>query len=292
MVAPPTLASREADVTWNPRHVKLRSEWDGHEEDLVFVRQAGNGVPVLLLHCGWGYGVHAFDAIAAELAPRGFRCIAPDRTGYGRSSALDRLPIDFHRRAARETLALLDALCLRETILWGHSDGAVIAAWLAIQHPDRFPAVVLESFHFWAGKAASRTFFEAAARGGHELGERTRAALEADHGARWSDVVAMNGRVWIQLGETAPSSHADLYGGELGRIRAATLLLQGSGDPRTEVGEIDAAHGSIAGSRLVVVDGKHAPHSEPAAWAQAGQTVLAFLQRAADRFHDQRAHRP
>lgn len=256
------------------------SAW-GHEGEKIFVRQQGRGVPILLLHGGWGYGVHSFDTVASELSVGGFHCIAPDRSGYGRSTSLERLPLDFHRRAAREMGFLLDALGIGQALLWGHSDGAVIAAWMAIQEPKRFPAVILESFHLWSQKLSSRLFFETTSQGGHTLPERTKVSLETDHGDGWSDVVAKNGRVWVELGEGATGPHADLYGGGLGQIKAKTLLLYGSGDPRMEPREVEAAQRGVAGSELVVVEGRHVPHAEPQAWTKARQRILSFLGESA-----------
>lgn len=267
----------ESSFAWRTSTVKVPSSWPRHTEDTLFVRRYGQGTPILLLHGGWGYEIHSFDAVAADLSSRGFECIAPDRTGYGRSSSLDVQPNDFHQRAAREMRTLLDSLRIQRPILWGHSDGAVIAAWMLLQEPNRFPAAVLESFHFWAQKASSRTFFETAARGGGSFGERTRTTLQADHGPRWSTLVAMNGDVWVRLGTEAPSADSDLFDGRTREIATKVLFLQGKSDPRTEAGEIDAARGSIAGSELVLVEGKHVPHGERATWAEARERVLSFL---------------
>lgn len=251
----------------------------------LHVRRLGNGVPILLLHGGWGYGIHSFDNVATDLATIGFECIAPDRTGYGRSTPLATQPLDFHQRAAREMRALLDALQIERPILWGHSDGAVIAAWMAIQDPQRFPALVLESFHFWAQKASSRAFFETVARGGAGLGERTRSILREDHGERWSGVVAMNGEVWVRLGTRARSPHTDLFEGRFPEIRAQTLFLQGSRDPRTEPGEIEAAHRSLASAELLTVEAKHVPHGEPTAWTLSRPHIATFLTKGNPHAH-------
>jgi pimeloyl-ACP methyl ester carboxylesterase len=61
----------------------------------------------------------------------------PDRSGYGQSAAIDALPSDFHRRAADETRAVIEGLGLERPVLWGHSDGAIIALLLARARPGR-----------------------------------------------------------------------------------------------------------------------------------------------------------
>src|SRR5213593_1819509 len=92
----------------------------------IHYRDVGKGPPIVILHGGWGYDAYPFDRQLGALAPR-FRIVIPDRTGYGGSEPLDTLPIDFHQRAADETRAVMAALDLDRPILWGHSDGAIIA---------------------------------------------------------------------------------------------------------------------------------------------------------------------
>src|SRR5512145_537010 len=97
----------------------------GRSPATIHVREAGAGPAVMILHGGWGYEGYPFDAAIGALAPR-HRVIAPDRVGYGRSDAIAELPHGFHRGMAEETLAVMDALGVREAALWGHSDGAVV----------------------------------------------------------------------------------------------------------------------------------------------------------------------
>src|SRR5712675_1759405 len=108
----------------------------------LYYRDAGAGVPFLFLHGGWGYEVYPFDRAIAALSGE-FRILIPDRSGYGKSTPITKLPLDFHRRAALETARFLDALNVERAVLWGHSDGAVIAALLALEEPSRFPGVIL-----------------------------------------------------------------------------------------------------------------------------------------------------
>jgi haloalkane dehalogenase len=93
----------------------------------IYYREAGAGIPLVFLHGGWGYEVYPFDRAIEALRGR-FRILIPDRSGYGRSTPLTKLPADFHRRAAIEMARFLDALKIERAVLWGHSDGAVIAS--------------------------------------------------------------------------------------------------------------------------------------------------------------------
>ena len=112
------------------------------------------------MHGGWGYGLNPFNRQQEKLHDE-FRVICPDRSGYGRSTRLNSgFSINFHYRAAAETLSLLDALGIERAFFWGHSDGAVIAAIIGFTAPERVRGLILEAFHYYRMKPSSREFFE------------------------------------------------------------------------------------------------------------------------------------
>src|SRR2546430_2611572 len=113
----------------------------------LFYREYGQGSPLLFLHGGWGYGFYPLDVQIEQMQSQ-FRILIPDRTGYGNSERLTSFPLGFHEHAAEEMRQFLDALGIRDCFLWGHSDGAVTAARMALSQPERFPAVILEAIHY------------------------------------------------------------------------------------------------------------------------------------------------
>lgn len=275
---------------WRSRFVDLAASPLAGGSARIHVREAGPEAappkrpPVVLLHAGWGHGAYPFDAQADALGREGFRCLAPDRSGHGRSAPpLDGLPRGFHAHAAAETRLLLDALGVERALLWGHSDGAVIAALLALDDPARFPGIVMEAAHLWKRKPASRAFFEAAAREPERLATpRLAAALAADHGARWPDVLRAHGRAWLRLAEEAASDQGDFFEGRLGGLRARVLLLHGARDLRTEPGELDALAAQVPGVEMALLaQAGHAPHAERASAADATARAVGFLRRVA-----------
>ena len=53
---------------------------------------------------------------------------------------------------AEETLLVMDALGIGLAALWGHSDGAVMAAWVGFLAPTRVLALVLEALQLDRGQ--------------------------------------------------------------------------------------------------------------------------------------------
>jgi pimeloyl-ACP methyl ester carboxylesterase len=231
-----------------------------------------------MLHGGWGYQAYPFDEAFDALAPQ-HRVVAPDRVGYGGSDRLRELPAGFHPLMAEETMRVLDALGIERAALWGHSDGAVIAAWAAILHPERIGALVLEALHFFAAKTSSIPFFEMAIEAPHRFGPAVVNALERDHGEGWRTVIAAGGRAWLDIIGRGRERGGDLFDGRLGEVRAPTLLLHGRRDPRTEPGEIEAAVAALtpAGARCELLDAGHSPHTSAAAATRCVELASAFL---------------
>ena len=99
----------------------------------------GHGEPLLLIHGGWGLSINGFHYQEKTLA-HDYRLIIPDRRGYGQSTHVVGFDADFHWQHADDLLKLLDELKIDRVRVWGHSDGAVIGAIMAILAPDRVRA--------------------------------------------------------------------------------------------------------------------------------------------------------
>ena len=243
----------------------------------IHYRETGSGPALVFLHSGWGHDLMPFDAqVPAFAAER--RIIVPHRTGYGASARVERLDLHFHQQAAQETAALLEALAIPRAVLWGHSDGAVIAAICALQRPELCEAVVLEAFHTNFAKPSNQPFFETGLRNPEEFGARAAAALEAEHGADWREVIRRFSAAWIELAKHAHEPEEFFYGARLAELRVPALLLYGERDPRMEPGEIEQARAALPAARCAVIPGAgHTPHAEPAAAAEVSRVVREFL---------------
>ena len=242
----------------------------------IYYREAGAGFPLLILHGGWGYEVYPFDRAIEALSGR-FRILIPDRSGYGRSTPISKLPVDFHQRAAAETIRFLDALNIQRAVLWGHSDGAVIAALLGLTAPQRFAALILEAFHYTKAKAGSVDFFRSMIAEPEIVGRRAMSALARDHGPQWREVLARNATAWLDI---VQSPAGDLYDGRLPELQVPALFIQGSLDPRTEPGDLEAIRRDLPQATLRIIENAgHSPHSEPASADECVRIVKEFLSR-------------
>jgi pimeloyl-ACP methyl ester carboxylesterase len=240
-------------------------------------RDAGAGPPIVFLHGGWGYEIYPLDRQIEALTSQ-FRIVIPDRSGYGGSGSVETLPADFHHRAVAETRSFVHALGLDRPILWGHSDGAIIALLFALAAPDRITGVVAEATHYFKRKPASRAFFETMMENPTSLGAGVIASLERDHGERWRHVLELNARAWLQIADEAASDHEDLYGGRLHELPVPLLVVHGARDPRTEPGELDALRAALGPlPQFAILDaGGHSPHSERATADDVTRLVQAF----------------
>jgi pimeloyl-ACP methyl ester carboxylesterase len=240
----------------------------------IHYRDVGSGRTVVFLHGGWGYRVYPVNGQTKEFENQ-VRFIIPDRSGYGRSTRLSgEMPIDFHQRAADETLLVLDELGIKRATFWGHSDGAVIAAMIGLSAPQRCERLILEAFHFCRSKPSSRSFFMKFATHPEELNEKVQKLLIADHGeAQWSEVVQRNCSAWLELAAKSNRSlddlRDDLYDGRLSQLTVPVTFIHGRGDPRTEPEEIERACEAVKDAELRFIEvGRHSPHSEEESWRE------------------------
>lgn len=243
-----------------------------YAQQLHYRDVGGGDPPVVVLHGGWGYAFYPFDDAIAGIARR---FVIPDRSGYGKSPHRSDLPPGFHAAYADETLALLDTLGIDRCVLWGHSDGAVIAIHCALRDPGRCAGIVVEALHLEREKPRSRAFFTRMANDPDAFGERVTSRLAAELGESWRDIIRADGRAWLDI---AATPELDLFDGRLRELSVPTLALHGTADPRTEPGELDRLRREVPHAEVHMIEGaQHAPHCERAHAATCTAIVARWL---------------
>jgi pimeloyl-ACP methyl ester carboxylesterase len=113
------------------------------ERHTTFYLAAGpeDGPLVIFVH-GWPELAISWRHQLPALAALGFRTIAPDMRGYGRSTVYSEPTAYAQEPIVHDMLELLDALGREKAVWVGHDWGSPVVWNLASHHPDRCQAVV------------------------------------------------------------------------------------------------------------------------------------------------------
>lgn len=116
-----------------------------------------NGQTVVLLH-GGNYFAKAWEGTIEALRDAGFRVVAVDQIGYGRSSKpIIPYSLDMH---AGNTKRILDHLGIERAAMVGHSYGGMLASRFALLYPEHTSHVALVNAIGLADSRAGRGWSE------------------------------------------------------------------------------------------------------------------------------------
>lgn len=107
----------------------------------LMITEEGEGPLVVLLH-GFPEAAHSWRHQIRALADAGYRVVAPEQRGYGRSSHPARLDAYSIMHLVADVTGLIRALEAPDAVVVGHDWGATVAWNVALMRPDLVRGVV------------------------------------------------------------------------------------------------------------------------------------------------------
>ena len=264
---------------------------DGTE---IFYKDWGTGQPVVFSH-GWPLSADAWEDQMFFLASRGYRCIAHDRRGHGRSSQ------PWHGNDmdtyADDLAALVEALDLTNAVHVGHSTGGgEVARYLGRHGTKRVAKAVLIS-------AIPPLMLKTATNPGGlpiDVFDQLRASVQADRSQFWKDLSGpfyganrpgakvsqgLRDSFWaqgMQAGFNAAYDCIKVFSEtdqteDLKRIDVPTLIMHGDDDQIVPIGAAAMQSSKIVKNATLKVY-KGAPHGMPSTLKdQINTDLLSFI---------------
>jgi len=270
---------------------------DASRVDLHVEDSGGDGRPVVLIH-GWPLSAESWKAQVGPLRSAGYRVIAYDRRGFGRS-AKPSGGFDYDTLAA-DLAGILDDLDLRDATLVGFSmGGGEVARYIAKYGEERLHSVVFAAaIPPYLLKTDDNPDGPLTKEKAKEMEDGLKAGREKFFDQFTKQFFTANGELKVtetqrqdavamclQSDQAAALGCMKSFGAtdfreDLEKVSVLTLVLHGDADGIVPFdGSGKRTHAAIAGSELVVLAG--APHGCNVSHADAfNKALLGFLKQA------------
>lgn len=257
-----------------------------HAPELAYVELNPEGQDTLVFIHGLGSYLKFWRYQLDTFAARGYRVIAVDLPGYGKSDKPAAFPYTTEAMAD-VVYELVQKLGVRQPILVGHSMGGQTALSYALRHPEALRALVLtspagfESFSprekLWFKRAFSRTLIKSASESSiwgsvrQANFEHWRPELDwlIEERVRVAKSPEFDAYAYANVRTVDGLTHDDFVRDSLGSIRVPTLILYGSHD---RLIPNPFLHGGWA-SDIMSYGHEHIPGSQLAELPGCGHTI-------------------
>ena len=249
----------------------------------IHVLAKGNGVPIILIH-GFTSNLYTWRFNVDDLA-KNFSVYALDLPGFGYSAKPDKGEFDYSIEGYADFIvSFMDAMGIRKAVLVGNSMGGGVALKTCLKYPDRVDKIVLidsmgypsEGGHFLVFQLMRypvigevlmslnyRPVVESSMKGG----------VYYDNSFVTDDIVDSFFNVYkTENADKTPlwvmrsfSEKFPFEEGDIGKIKAPTLILWGAEDTLISSKAADLFAHDIADSKAIVFpEAGHLPHEEKA----------------------------
>lgn len=198
-----------------------------------------------------------------------------DRRGYGQSNpfADEEREINYLEAEANVLTALLEALEIKEAILFGHSDGGSIALITAGKYPQQIRAMIVEGAHIFVEDVTLAGIRQAVET--YQTAD-LKSRLTKYHGDKTERVFRAWTKTWLR--EDFRSWNIEHF---LPAIQCPVLVMQGEKDEYGTLRQVEGITSQVSGPawQFVVPEAGHTPHKEaaPETLAQAADFIRRCL---------------
>lgn len=230
----------------------------------VHYREWGAGSDYMVILHGWGADSSHYEALGPLLANGGLHVIVPDLPGWGQTPAPETSwSVSDYRKWVAE---FLQALAIKEFVLFGHSFGGRVAIKYTVEHPYQLRALILCAA---AGikpttQSTKRKILAAAAKIGKPVFRapilRSVAPFAKKflyHLAGSYDYLKAHGTMKTTMTHVVQEDLAPF----LPQVKRPTLLLWGNEDRSTPLSDAKLMASRIPRAKLEVFEGQ--PHNLP-----------------------------
>ncbi len=238
-------------AAWKEGALKLEgaeTTWKlGGHHTLRYVEFNPEGARTVLFLHGLGSNLKFWRYQLDAFAAKGFRVIAIDQLGFGKSDKPAQFPYSMDAQAD-VVVEVLEKLAIPRAVVIGHSMGGEVALTLAIRFPEKVEALVLtspagfEKFSprekKWFEKVFSSTFVKSTPEYGVWGGIRYNNFMQwkpefewlIEERVRLAKTEEFDAYAYAQVRAVDGLTHNDFVRDSLGQVKAKTLIIFGEDD--------------------------------------------------------------